>query len=153
MEKSKLYTAILSALCVLTVLFIWSNSLFTKEQSQKQSQGLLAALEPAIEAVLGVDVDMQDDRWLRKSAHFFEFALLGLELALLAKRRGSFNAQGICNCLFAALLVAVSDESIQLLSNRGSQVQDVLLDFSGVITAVFLTYLIVSHRNRRKRRA
>ena len=153
MKNPKLYTRVLSVLCALTVLFIWSNSMFSKEASREQSHNLLSALEPAIEAVLGVDVDTQNDTWLRKSAHFLEFALLGIELALLAKQRSRLNTQGVCNCLFAGLLVAVADESIQLLSDRGSQVQDVLLDFSGVITAVLLMLLIFSLRSRKIRRA
>ena len=46
------------------------------------------------------------------------------------------------NCAFAGLLTAVTDESIQLLSGRSSQVSDILLDFAGVLTGALLIWLI-----------
>lgn len=81
---------------------------------------------------------------VRKLGHFMEFSLLGAEMAglLIARRRLRF--QGFVNCLFAGLSVAVIDETIQIFSQRGSQVQDVLLDFAGAFFGLLL--IIVIHQ-------
>ena len=58
--------------------------------------------------------------------------------------------QSLFNCLFVGLSVAVLDETIQIFSNRGSSVLDVLLDFSGVCMGVILANLFNSKSNARK---
>lgn len=152
MDRKKKGKLLLSVLCVLTVLFIWGNSLLDKDESQAVSMELLRQIVGLAEK-LGLIIEGTDDHWLRKLAHFCEFGLLGTELSLLMLLNRSFGRQGIVNCLFAGLLTAVADETIQLFSNRGSQVQDVLLDFSGVITAVVLVSAVhLAVRGRRARR-
>lgn len=152
MDRRKKGKLLLSVLCVLTVLFIWGNSLLDREESQAVSMELLRQIVEAAER-LGLVIEGTDDHWLRKLAHFGEFGLLGTELSLLMLLDGAFGRQGIVNCLFVGLLTAVADETIQIFSSRGSQVQDVLLDFSGAITAVVLVsavYLVVRRRKRNR---
>ena len=150
MNRRKKGKLLLSVLCVLTVLFIWGNSLLDREESQAVSMELLRQIVEAAER-LGLVIEGTDDHWLRKLAHFGEFGLLGTELSLLMLLDGTFGRQGIVNCLFVGLLTAVADETIQIFSSRGSQVQDVLLDFSGVITAVVLVSAVYQVVRRRKR--
>ena len=38
--------------------------------------------------------------------------------------------------------MAVTDEALQLISNRGSQVQDILLDFAGFLAGLLLWALL-----------
>ena len=71
------------------------------------------------------------EHFVRKLAHFTEFFVLGLELAVLFC---SFSSKPI---LFS-LLVALTDETIQLFTGRGSQVKDVWLDFFGACTGYFM---------------
>jgi VanZ family protein len=89
-------------------------------------------------------------------AHFVEFGALGCELALLAVLRKRVRLQSVVNCLFAGLAVAVIDETIQIFSDRGSQVSDVWLDFSGAVTGivfVLLIHLLVLAIRRKNRHA
>lgn len=69
---------------------------------------------------------------------------------------GKIKLQRIINGLSFSLAVAVTDEALQLISDRGSQVQDVLLDFCGVITgtlfSLLLFWLFRSTRQKRKHR-
>ena len=153
MKSRKLCRILLLALAAATLLFIWSNSLKSMEQSQEQSHELLDTLAPIIESVTGMEVDAEDDRLLRKAAHVFEFAILGLELSLLTRERLRLRAQGVVNCLFAGLLTAVVDESIQLISQRGSQLQDVLLDFAALSLSVCLVWAVRRIRQGRRLRA
>ena len=134
---------ILGLLVLLTLAFIWGNSLLPREESQEISRGLLAELCAALET-LGLHIDPQNDHWLRKLAHFGEFGLLGAELALLLCLNRRQSVQGFINCAFAGLAVAVTDEALQLISNRGSQVQDVLLDFAGFVTGLLVWALLWS---------
>ncbi len=150
MDRRKTGKRLLYVLCVLTLLFIWGNSLLDRDESQAVSMELLQQIVEAAEK-LGLVIGGTDDHWLRKLAHFCEFGLLGTELSLLMLLDRAFGRQGIVNCLFAGLLTAVADETIQIFSNRGSQVQDVLLDFSGVITALVLVSAVHLALRRRKR--
>lgn len=149
----KRWNILLAMLIVLTLTFIWGNSLLGRNESQDLSQGLLAEICAALETV-GVHIDPENDHWLRKLAHFGEFAVLGAELCTLLFLNLRARPQGFVNCAFAGLAVAVTDEALQLISNRGPQVQDVLLDFAGFLTGLLLCGMIcgVSERNRPKNR-
>jgi VanZ family protein len=52
------------------------------------------------------------------------------------------RVQPVINCLSASLAAAVTDESLQLLSARGSQTKDVLLVFCGAVTGMSFILLI-----------
>ena len=150
----KRWNIVLILLVFLTLAFIWGNSLVSRAESQDLSRGLLARVCAALET-LGLYLDPQEDYWLRKLAHFGEFGLLGVELCLLMflNRRGS--VQGFVNCAFAGLSAATMDEALQLISNRGSQVQDVLLDFAGFLSGLLLCGLLcgIIGRKRPKNRS
>ena len=67
---------------------------------------------------------------------------MGAELCTLLFLNRRARPQGFVNCAFAGLAVAVTDEALQLISNRGSQVQDVLLDFAGFLAGFLLCGLV-----------
>ena len=138
-KKRKILSAVLICLCIVTVAFIWGNSMLDRETSSNMSNLVLTVLEPIIRSF---GIVSEDDRWLRKLAHFTEFGALGAELLFLAAVKGRLGLQAAVNCAFAALLVALMDETIQLASGRGSQVLDVLLDFSGALTGILIAWLI-----------
>ncbi len=128
-----------AAIVALIVAFIWGNSLLPQTQSRQESDFVLRILQ----SIFRLDIDRETASHLvRKAAHFTEYALLGVSAAalFLSRRRG---VQSAVNAMSLCLAVAVLDESIQLLSQRGSQVQDVLLDFSGA-AAGLLIFLALS---------
>lgn len=145
----KRWNIVLVLLLALTLAFIWGNSLLPRTESQEISRGLLAELCAALET-LGLHLDPQNDHWLRKLAHFGEFAVLGAELCALLLLNRRVRLQGFVNCAFAGLAVAVTDEALQLISNRGSQVQDVLLDFAGFVTGLLLCGLLCGMIRRKR---
>ena len=141
------WIAAAAALILIVLCFIWFNSALSRPVSKAGSQGLLRQLSPVLDFLFGEG--RITDHILRKTAHFLEFFILGLGLRalfLLLRQRG---AQGTVNSLFCGLLAAVADESIQLLSGRGAQVQDILLDFSGVLAGALLLWGISLLRARR----
>ena len=142
-EKRKAQLRLLLRLALIaTLCFIWSNSLAGKEESASLSQRITAWLNG-----IGIPVT---DHFVRKSAHFCEFGLLGCELMLLFWLRSGLRFQNACNAAFAALLSAVTDETIQIFVGRGSQVLDVVLDFSGALTGLLFVSLVIRLIKKRK---
>ncbi|MHC4055812.1 hypothetical protein, partial [Bradyrhizobium sp. 25ACV] len=84
---------VLVRLVLLPLACIWGNSLLPRTLSQELSRGLLAEICAALETV-GVQLDPQNDHWLRKLAHSSEFGLLGLELCLLLWLNRRQSVQG-----------------------------------------------------------
>ena len=141
-RKRKVISFILICLIILTLAFIWGNSLDNQMESSQKSMKVLEWITPVLEWFVGAG--KVTEHLVRKLGHFTEFSLLGAEMAglLIARRRLRF--QGFVNCLFVGLSVAVIDETIQIFSHRGSQVQDVLLDFAGAFFGLLL--IIVIHQ-------
>ena len=127
---------------VVTLCLIWGNSLLGKEDSAALSGGITAWLRS-----IGLPVS---DLFVRKSAHFCEFGLLGCELTLLFWLKSGIGLQNGCNAAFAALLAAVTDETIQSFTGRGSSVRDVVLDFTGALTGILLLSLALKQIGKRK---
>ena len=141
MKKQR--TVLLSAI-ILTLAFIWGNSLLSREQSSGESAWVLQLVTPFLELFVGKG--NVTEHLVRKLAHFTEFALLGLELLFWFSQKRGKKKEALLLAMAHGLFAALTDETIQLFSGRGSQVQDVWLDFAGVtagaLTALLLTLLI-----------
>ena len=127
---------------LLTLAFIFNNSLANKEESAEQSGEVVEVVRPIIDPNENMSYD-EISGIVRKGAHFVEFGALGLELALLFfilssgfKLRDAIYSAGL------ALLVANTDELIQIYSERGSSVTDVFLDFGGGLFGIAAGYVI-----------
>jgi len=127
-------------LFMVILIFIWGNSSKNFTYSHQVSQLVTERINKILESLVGSG--HITDSIVRKLAHVAEYAVLGgVMISFLAtkKRRG---LQSVLNCLFIGLSVAVVDETIQIFSNRGSSVLDVLLDFAGVCIGALLAYWI-----------
>ena len=129
-------------LALLAVGFIFSNSLEARDASNQKSNAIVDEVKPV--------VDPQDtiprgtfNHYVRKSAHFLEFAalgfcLMGLSDAIGRKRR----IPRVPAALLAALLVASTDEILQFFAaGRGPGVKDVLIDCLGAACGLLLMLL------------
>ena len=119
-----------------------------REESTELSMGLLDKLKPLL-SVFGIEPE--DDHVLRKLAHFGEFALLGLELALYVLLNWGRTLGAFITVAMFSFAAAAVDETIQLFSGRACQFSDVLLDFSGSICAIlgiWFISLILSKANK-----
>lgn len=125
-------------LAVLTVCFIWGNSLMPAEVSSGFSEAVKALLRRVLDLPqLG---GAGGGHFVRKLAHWTEFLALGLELAYLLRRAD--------RVLPAGLTVALLDETIQLfIPGRTGQIKDVWLDFFGFCTGAAI--LLLARRLRR----
>jgi VanZ family protein len=125
-----------------TVFLIWHNSMQDQVHSERASFFFVTLVQPWL-AEIGRSVPAGLlDHIVRKTAHVFEYTVLGLVLysglgALMEHNRKVFWAASA-----SGLLTAAIDESIQMFSpGRGPQLSDVGIDFCGVLLGCFLGYL------------
>ena len=152
-KKEKIILIILAAAVLLMTLFVFSNSLKSREASGADSGAVAKIVEPIFDAVFGEGHGIDVHLVVRKAAHLTEFCILGilvLNLSRAISRKLGRELFGYC--LFYVLLVAVLDEFIQFHSGRGSMVSDVLIDLCGALIGLFATLAVIKIRERIKLR-
>ncbi len=150
MIRSQKRMRICLILLALNILFIWCNSLLTREISSAFSKlvgrffGLFVSgpLTPAEGEGHGI---------LRKIAHFTEFTTLGVlmgwHVRMLDLRKWSYVALPI----LSGLVIAFVDETIQyFIPGRGPGLLDVGIDLSGVVIGTVLISLIALISQKKK---
>lgn len=140
-NRIKRRAAVLSVLLVLTLAFIYGNSM----QSGAASGNLSGGIRAWLEGLLGIPVN---EFFLRKAAHFSEYALLGAEGAALLFTLRAARGKNLLLLPAAGFFAAAIDETIQIFSGRGSSLLDVWLDFSGFLTGFFLLLLLLKASRR-----
>ena len=134
---------VLVVLLILVLTFIWGNSCKTVADSRDESKSFMEFIEPFLELFVGEgNVTLH---LVRKLAHFTEFAALGAGLAgVFSSFRWQRRRLALLLPPLAALLIAVSDEVIQIFSPaRGPGVRDVLLDFCGALFGIVCMRLLL----------
>lgn len=140
MNRKRIGTVLLLLAILAALAFIWGNSLESAVESSLKSDRVRELIEPLLELLVGQG--NVTDHMVRKLAHLTEFAVLGALLLLLTAAAFRVRLQSVLNCQFFLLLAALTDETIQLFTGRGSQVRDVWLDFAGG-TAGLLAMLLL----------
>ena len=143
---------IFGVLTALLLCFIWGQSVLPHDLSAGESSRLMAFLKPLLDPRGRID-DGVFHHYLRKTAHFTEYAALGFCMSGFLKnlhwrRKPGLRAPA---SVAACALAAVIDECIQLFSfERGPQVTDVLLDSVGALfgIAVFLLISLWTDKTR-----
>ncbi len=137
---------ILIAVILATVIFIFQNSLTSGESSGQKSGFISEIIQKIIDPQKKIDPN-DFHIFIRKSAHFLEFALLGIELIILTILiKPRLYMKLIFMPLFISLMIGVIDEYLQMFVNRTSSVSDVLIDFIGSVSGIagiILIYEIV----------
>lgn len=133
-----IYTVTIATLLAATLCFIWGNSLLDGGASRKLSSAVTeltqSIVRPVYELFTGkAATDAALHAFVRKAAHFFEFALIAVVASILSARlRGEHLLQNTVYVLSGSLFAAVADEYIQCFSpGRSPSVRDVVIDFSG----------------------
>lgn len=138
MRRTRARVAICGVLIAAILTFIWGNSILPGESSGALSDwvgALLGAIAPFLTTEAGL-------HFLRKAAHFSEFAALGMALCwmfgMISRQRvWKFSLPLLCGAAAACI-----DETIQIFSpGRYSSIVDVLIDSSGVLTGCLLLLL------------
>ena len=154
-RRDKIISCILWCASAFWIAVIFINSM----QTGNESGAMSGSVTDAINAFLGSIHDSLhvSHRFVRKAAHFTEFALLATLLCFAVRSLTRQNDQNKHNLLwvfaafFGALVTAAIDETIQIFTDgRVGSVIDVLIDSSGAAcaTLVFFLILVVFKRKR-----
>ena len=133
-------------LVILTLCFIWGNSMLSSEQSAHMSDAVtewMGGIPSDEQPTPDAPWFRQDHLIVRKSAHLLEFMLLGCELALLmgGLALGYWHRIGVL--AFCGLLCSLVDETIQIFSHRTAAIVDVWIDILGYTVGCLLAMLIL----------
>ena len=161
-------TAIIALLIIANLAVIFAFSAENGEESGSRSAGItdvvVHILYPDFDELPDVLADRiltSTHHFVRKAAHFCEFALLGLLATglLLWLSRHFVRITPWKTWLFPAaftLLYAISDEVHQMFTDRGARVTDVLIDFAGACFGILLIHglaWLVTRRRKGKHRS
>lgn len=145
--RNRIIFTILTALCV---AFIFTQSLLPASASGAESGRVVDFINYLCE-LIGIGFTFTG-HFVRKCAHFTEFAILGISAFFTFK---SYFSKYKLSALFALTLcvaVAVSDECLQLISaGRVCSFGDMIIDSSGSAVGILISvifYLFLSRRNR-----
>lgn len=122
----------------LNLLFIWGNSLFSRQESQAISNWSEQVVRPVLHVVLAPVAPLKaiDAIDIRKLAHFGEFLTLGFfacgTLRPIYRHDWWLLAAVLCP------LAAAVDELLQFVSARAPMARDVALDASGAWCGIAL---------------
>ena len=106
-----------------------------------KSQAVVNAVEPVLNFFQIAQQRMQ--YWVRKSAHFLEFSLLGILWHWSLRCWMEKIWQSAFLSLGFSFLTACVDEGIQIFTNRTSQLQDVMIDSLGALAGIVLFTVIL----------
>ena len=165
MDKSKkTFRIIMTVIILLTVVIIWGHSFMTPEMSTEESSFVKEIVEAVVQSVSHNEAFVIPEVVIRKSAHFIEYAILGLELAILITINKSIPADDKKRSLIKRILsiyptafifslfVASVDETIQYFTGRYSSFWDVLLDMTGASFSIGI-FLLLRSLIRKKRKS
>lgn len=145
--KSTIFRILYILLIIATILFIFSNSLDSKDESSLKSSGVHEIINNVLKFLHSPF--LLSEYFVRKAAHFTEFFILGSLLFGYTALEKKVVFQNEIYACFISCIVAMTDETIQYFSNRGSMLLDVWLDFSAATIAIIFFYCIYILRKKK----
>jgi len=131
---------------IIITIFIFSMSLLPGSDSAGLSSGLSVYLKQALDVVFtGNNISLESVQvFTRKSAHVFEYFVLGISYYYTAK---NWQLSGL-KIIFIGILTASVDELLQNIpADRYASIVDVIVfDLGGFIIGFGLMLLIFNHR-------
>lgn len=123
------------------ILFIWGNSMQSGVQSGAASGQITEFIN---EIFADGDAVVVTEHFIRKMAHFTEYAVLGVLTVLMLQQKRKLNKRYGALMLTIGCVTAVLDEMIQYFTpGRFCAVTDMLIDMSGVLCGFAIMVLRV----------
>ena len=153
-QTGKVFRIIVFILTAFMIGFVFFRSSMSAEASTVESESTLDFLINFFKS-FGISVEMSENI-VRKLAHFAEFFVIGGLLMSCAYGFDSLRPQRFgVRVLFAGMLTALIDETIQLFSEgRAGMIADVWIDMGGVVcgAALMLGFYTLLRRRRAKKK-
>lgn len=135
------FRVIFTVALIACIMFIFHNSLENGAESSARSQAVMVMVNNALAKL---HLGPLSEHFVRKAAHFSEFALEGFLLMLCIRVYTRHFVRHMSWPLLGGMSTALMDETIQLHSaNRTSSVVDVWIDMSGVVAGLVLALIIL----------
>ncbi|MGN1061770.1 MAG: VanZ family protein [Candidatus Scatosoma sp.] len=139
--------ALLTTVTAAYLCWIFSNSLKNAQQSSEASGKVQAVLQAVADKLAGEGKIVISARFIRKSAHFSEFALLSFLVFFTSYSYLCFKphatAIGLGYAAGVALVCGAADETVQIFAEgRAPSVFDAMIDFSGGVAGAFCALLL-----------
>lgn len=158
MNTAKKLLVLLYITFTLSMIFVWGQSCISKEDSRVSSDAVVEMIKPIDELEPGYRSENgwtydELSTYVRKFAHIIEYAAVGFQLMCIFLLKGRRKLVWYINCAFIIMLIALIDETIQIFSNRGSEIGDIWIDLAGSalgIGAAFVIGFIVKKRVAKK---
>lgn len=123
------------------IIFIWGNSLLSGDKSSSISNSF--AYQLMINLGLPIKLELFN-HYIRKFAHFFEYACLGILITNALNHKILFSTKRI-NFLIFLFVVPIIDETIQyFVPGRNASLLDVGIDMSGFLIGSLIFIGILS---------
>lgn len=152
MNKKAVICWTVGILAILCVAFIWGNSMTPGDDSGAMSGSVTAWINSILTKIS--PSWRLSHAFVRKAAHFTEFAILGALLAVNIRAFLPKKVYFVLGAIPCGFLVALIDETIQLfVKGRACSFLDVLLDTFGVTVAAviaFAVFWIIEKKRKRE---
>ena len=140
--KSKKILSWIAFLFWMFLIFFFSSQ--GGDDSAELSGGILEFINQILPFSLSLHV-------IRKIAHFTEFFILGVLAFNLLRYYFQIDKKLFLKVAIFCFFYACSDELHQLfIEGRGPSIMDVGIDFSGSLVSLFLIYLFITYKKRKK---
>ena len=156
MSKKRICAIIIDLILILlTLIFIFGNSLKNVEESGADSESITSFIEqiPPIKQAIENNIIQPGslEGPIRAFAHFFEFSILGAELMLLIiLLKSSCEIKFFLFVVLLCFILGLSDEILQSFNDRSTEAVDVMKDVGGGAFGAFCVYAIYLRIKRRK---
>lgn len=135
-------------LVILWVLVIFSFSSQKASDSDALSKNITKEVIDKVESVVKESRFTVEElnHYIRKSAHFFNYMILGILIVLALSNENIENIKGLLISILICLLVSILDEFYQsFVPGRGPGILDVFIDMTGALAGMLLCQLILKY--------
>lgn len=147
MNTAKKLLMVLYITFTLSMIFVWGQSCISREESRVNSDIVVEMIKPIDELEPGYRSEngwtyTELSTYVRKFAHVIEYAAVGFQLMCIFLLKGRRKLVWYINCAFIIMLIALIDETIQIFSNRGSEIGDIWIDLAGSALGIGVAFII-----------
>ena len=146
LSQNKVRSLALLASTVAVLVFIYANSLQTGGTSAEESYGIYDLLS----SMFGF-LPFFTHTFVRKAAHFLEYALLGTHVSRLLFSLGCRARRVMTYAMLFCFAASVSDEILQVfVPSRYASMLDVMIDTAGALWGIICIILCQAVRKRKR---
>ena len=141
MNTAKKLLVLLYITFTLSMIFVWGQSCINRQDSRNSSDMVVEMIKPIDELEPGYRSENgwtydELSTYVRKAAHVIEYAAVGFQIMAILLLKKKKELKVAINVLFLGGLIGLVDETIQIFSERGSEVGDIWIDMAGILVGI-----------------